>query len=270
MMDRKPTFISYIDESGDEGFRFGQGSSEWFVLSGVILRRANELNEVKLVDEVRNRINAGRKPDQKIPERKALHFRDLKHEQRKFYSALISKARLRTVSILIHKPSLTSPENFTQESKLYFYAVRLLVERVSWCCRDHRKKDDTGNGSVELVLSNRASMDYKALCGYIEYLDANRVALGYQADADVVRPDQIGTFTHGRRMGLQVADAVASAYFYAVQTSAYGMTEDGYARLLLPCAYRHQKRLWGYGVKVMPREAEERRRTGAILPGWES
>lgn len=36
----EPTFNVYLDESGDEGFQFGQGSSDWFVLSAVVTRCA--------------------------------------------------------------------------------------------------------------------------------------------------------------------------------------------------------------------------------------
>lgn len=178
---------------------------------------------------------------------------------------------MRTVcALLISKPDLTSPEAFQQESRLYHFAVRLLVERLSWYCRDHKRKEDAGDGSLHLVLSNRATLDYGALRDYLGYLETNRVALGYQAAPGIVRPDQFETYTAGRRIGLQLADAVASSYFYAVEPSPYGLTEDAYARLLLPRAYRHQgTQVWGYGVKVMPREAEERRRVGEVLPGWE-
>lgn len=49
----KPTFIAYVDESGDEGFSFGRGSSDWFVLAAVITKQNNDLETVKLVDRVR-------------------------------------------------------------------------------------------------------------------------------------------------------------------------------------------------------------------------
>jgi len=86
-----------------------------------------------------------------------------------------------------------------------------------------------------MVFSNRAAMDYDDLRKYVEYLssrseplrrfsisenyertgagylDANRTALGYRAEPDIIRSTQIATFTHGKRMGLQVADAVASS-----------------------------------------------------------
>jgi hypothetical protein len=110
-------------------------------------------------------------------------------------------------------------------------------------------------------------MDYEALRHYLEHLDVNHVALNYRAAPDIVHAEAIETYTPGRRMGLQIADAVASSYFYAVERSSYGMTEESYARLLLRVAYRHQTQLWGYGVKIMPKEAEEERRKGTLFPG---
>jgi len=264
-----PSFVAYVDESGDEGFKFAAGSSEWFVLSAVVIRAADDLAQVRLVDDVRDRLNQARKPEHRIPPRKPLHFRDLRHEQRKFYAARVAQADLRTVTVMIHKPDLTSPEKFREETRLYFYAVRLLVERISWYCRDHGRRDDPGDGSVRLVFSNRATLDYEALRGYLTHLDANRAALNYGAAQGVIRVEQVETHTHGRRMGLQVADAVASSYYFAVWENGYGFTEDAYARILLPRAYRGDKKLWGYGVKIIPRESEEKRRQGLFLPGWE-
>jgi len=86
---------------------------------------------------------------------------------------------------------LASPENFGTGPRLYFYAVRLLVERLSWYCRDSRRRSDTGDGSVALVFSNRASMDYQALRVYLERLETDRDAFGYRAAPDVIRADQL-------------------------------------------------------------------------------
>jgi hypothetical protein len=220
---------------------------------------------LQLVDEIRDRINQTRRPEHRMPPKRPLHFRDLKHEPRKFFAARLGQADLRTICVLIHKPALTSPEKFTAENRLYFYAVRLLVERISWYCRDYKRKDDDGDGSVRLIFSNRASLDYDDLRRYLLYLQDNRIALEYRAETNVICPDDMETYTHGRRVGLQLADAVASSFFYAVEPNAYGLTEDAYARFLLPRAYRHNGQLWGYGLKLMPREAEEERRKGLVL-----
>lgn len=129
------TFTVFVDESGDEGFKFGNGTSEWFVLSAVVVRRARELELVGLTNGIKTRLN-------KLPLKKPLHFRRLKHEQKVLFTDQISTAALRTVTILIHKPSLSTPKTFQERYRLYFYAVRLLCERVSWLCRDHMTPND--------------------------------------------------------------------------------------------------------------------------------
>ena len=85
----KPSFIAYIDESGDEGFAFDRNSSQWFVLGAAVFRAATELEQVKLVDDVRRAINAAWSEanpgkGQRIADKAALHFKDLKHEQRRY------------------------------------------------------------------------------------------------------------------------------------------------------------------------------------------
>ena len=137
------SFSVYIDESGDEGFVFQpneRGSSRWLVLSAAVFRKSNDLDAVRLMRDVREKLEKAKK--------KALHFRELKHEQRVPYVRAIGEAKLRTVSMLIHKPSLKEPEKFQSESHLlYRYVTRLLLERVSWLCRDQHR-DGEGDGTA--------------------------------------------------------------------------------------------------------------------------
>ena len=134
---------------------------EWFVLSAVIT--AGRLTEtVKLVDEARAALGE--------PPRKQLHFKDLRHEHRLLYVDRIARASLKTVSILVHKPALQEPEKFQERYRLYFYTTRYLLERVSWYCRDHRYASDGGDGSAEVIFSNRSGMSYAELCGYLDRL----------------------------------------------------------------------------------------------------
>ena len=56
-------------------------------------------------------------------------------------------------------------------------------------------------------------------------------------------------------MGLQIADAVASSFYYGVQVNPYGFNEPRYAQMLKPVVYRHKKQALGYGLKFWPREA---------------
>lgn len=49
---------------------------------------------------------------------------------------------------------------------LYRYATRLLIERVSWLCKDYQRANDP-DCSAELVFSNRSAMSYEDLCTYL-------------------------------------------------------------------------------------------------------
>ncbi len=240
------TFVGYIDESGDEGFAFGAGSSEWFVLSAVVTRKAHDLQTVRLVDKVRARL--GRDP------RKVLHFRDLRHEHRLVYVNAISTALLKTVSVLVHKPSLREREVFQERYRMYFYAVRYLLERVSWYCRDHKTGSDPGDGSIDLVFSNRSGMSYNELIAYLKQLQSRTGILDIRIEWNVVRPTQLIAAPAGRLLGLQVADAVAGSFWYAVEQSQYGFNEPRYAQMLKPVVYQRKGTYLGYGLKFFPRD----------------
>ncbi|MCH8306411.1 MAG: DUF3800 domain-containing protein [Candidatus Marinimicrobia bacterium] len=236
-----------IDESGDEGFSFDSGSSSWFIISAVVIKQFVELETVKLIDEVRRIIGK--------PPNKPLHFRDLKHEQRIPYVSFISKANLKAISILIHKPSLLAPETFKEGYRLYFYTVKYLLERISWYCRDHKVKEDFGDGSAEIIFSNKKTMSYEKMKEYLNKLKANSGGFDLNIDWDTIKIDQIKALNHGKRMGLQIADAVAGSFFFSVEPSRFGFTNDAYVKLLKPVIYNKKGVYSGYGFKFWPKEA---------------
>jgi Protein of unknown function (DUF3800) len=239
------SYVVYIDESGDEGLHTGMGASEWFVLSGVITRANSDLTTVKLVDRVRSIL--GR------PDRKPLHFRDLRHEHRLPFVEHIARASLRAVTVLIHKRSVLKEEIFQEPHRLYFFAVRQLLARVSWLCRDHHRPAE-GDGTAEIVFSNRSGMSYTELGQYLELLKTRVPPTSI--DWSVIRCDQISAHSAGRRMGLQIADAVASGFFKAVEPTRFGHTEDRYARMLKSIVYHRERCYKGYGLKFWPREVD--------------
>lgn len=207
----------------------------------MVTRRENDPQVVRLMERVRQTL--GRPPKQ------ALHFCKLRHAQRVVWAREIAQTPLHTVSVLIPKPSIREPERFqSQKHLLYRHASSYLLERVSWLCRDHRKPD-TGNGQAEVIFSNRSQMSYDELRSYLRNLKGD---FGVTIDWSVLNPDAIRAVEHSQLAGLQVADAVASSLFAALNPNPYGDTEDKYARLLLPTAYRHKGALLGYGLKFWP------------------
>ena len=244
------SFVAYVDEAGDEGFKFlpdEKGSSRWFVLSALVIRKENDLQLVQLARQARELLNK--------PPKHPLHFRELRHEQRVPLARQLGGAPVRTVSILIHKPSIPDPEVYQQQSHmLYRYASRLLLERVSWLCRDNRRTG-VGDGRVELVFSNRSAMSYDDLRGYLSRLRED--ASARTVEWDVIDPALLRAVNHDQLAGLQLADAVASGVFYAVHRSVYGEVEDRYLRLLAPTIFRREQRLEGYGLKFWCRDGAE-------------
>lgn len=255
------TFVAYIDEAGDEGFKFGKGSSEWFVLGAAILRRATEMPEIKLIDDVRDRLNRGRAADRQFPAKKALHFRDLEHDVRKYYAARIAKADLTTAVVLIKKRDLVPLYQTPAEQKqvgevLYHTATTSLIDIISHYCINERNSKDFGDGSVDLVFSSRSTLDYAELKDFVGEVLADPEPFKHQghANADIIRVSQIQPIMHGKSMGLQIADAITSSYYKAVEPSADGFTEDAYVRLLLPRAYRGDDSLQGIRFKHCSKE----------------
>jgi hypothetical protein len=242
------SFVVYIDESGDEGFAFGKGSSEWFVLSAVVTLKPDDLETVRLVDRVRSRL--------KRPDHKPLHFRDLRHEHRLALVAEIASASLRVVSLLVHKPSLTNRGDLLGHN-LYFHAVSHLLGGIAMLCRAARP--GAGDGTAEILFSNRSGMSYDELKQFLQA----RVTEN-ELDGTFFRWDRIHAQTPGRRMGLQIADAVATGFFKAVELTEYGFTEDRYARILKPVLFRRDSIYLGCGLRFWPTQIVGERRA----PAW--
>lgn len=247
----KASFIAYVDESGDEGFVFnadGSGSSRWFVLSAAVIRQTNDLQMVACLEEVRGVLQK--------PPKTPLHFVDLKHEQRVPYIRRVGALPIRTVSVLVYKPLITEPEKFrSTKYLLYRYATRLLVERVSWLCRDHRRAGE-GDGFTEIIFSNRSNMSYEDIRVYLRRLLQQSEADPQQVQIDrtAIDPERIRSVEHSKLAGLQVADAVASGFHFALKRNRYGETETGYLPHLKTTIYRRKGEAIGYGLKLWPED----------------
>lgn len=253
-------FVVYIDEAGDEGFKFldgERGSSRWFVLSATVVRKSNDLKMVEAAKEARRVL--GR------PDKYVLHFRDLKHEQRLPLVRIISALPVRTVNIMVHKPTILNPENFTQDAhKLYRYCTRLLLERVSWLCRNY---SNNGPCRADLVFSNRSAMSYDDLRRYLGLLlvqSSNSTEISI--DWGAIDPNRVRAVNHDKLAGLQIADAVASSAFFAVNRSQYGEIEDRYLKMLAPLVFRGKTGIGSYGMKFWCSAPEKERLTALVSP----
>ena len=160
------------------------------------------------------------------------------------------------MSVLVYKPLIIEPEKF-QNTKylLYHYATRLLLERVSWLVREHRRPDE-GDGFAEVIFSNRSNMSYEDIRDYLRLLNRQAQSDPYkvQIDSSVIDPERIRAVEHSKLAGLQVADAVASGFHFALKVNRYGETEPSYLQHLKKTVYRHKAVGLGYGLKLWPED----------------
>lgn len=257
------SFTAYMDESGECGFVFkpdGTGSSRWLILSAVVVRRKNEPKLVELIRAIRTKLCA--------QPRQALHFVKLDHGRRTAYARAIGEASfLRTISVLIHKPSLREPERFQAEKDLlHRYACRYLLERVSWLCEEHHIEAE-GTGLAEVIFSNRDQMSYEGLRDYLRLLRAGADPGAQPMAWKHLDPDHVRAVQHSQLAGLQLADAVASGLYAAVTPNRFGDTEDRYARHLQPTFRRHKGVVQGFGLKFWPAELDSLKAQDPHLAG---
>lgn len=240
------SFVAYIDESGDEGFSFrpepGFGSSEWFVISAVMIPTTRDIAENKKFHDVI-------RPIEKI-RNAPIHFAKLSHEQRVAVCNGIGASQFRIISVCINKRELAG-DGLRGKHRLYFYATRYLIERISWLARD-RSADHAGDGRVRLVFSNRRQMSYDDLRTYVERLRSAPPEADIRIHWPAISADLVEPRPHNQLVGLRAVDTVASGIRYGLELTQYGFCEDRYGRMMEPRTYRHLGRALPYGMKFFP------------------
>jgi hypothetical protein len=220
-------FICYIDESGDEGI--GTGGSDWFVLAGFVVDATDDLRIARLVNKIKKEL--------KIPPKKVLHWRDLRHLEKKFVAEELSKEPSVISYVALYKDRLNRTPMLMTSQGLYFYSVRFLVERITWYVSNCQ-------GRVDLIFSNRSSLDYDRLGRYVRYLQKEP---SIQV-RDVI--DDISATAPGVKKNLQLADCACGALFNALEPDRLGSCEPSYLEKLKPRLYRYGGKVLGYGLKI--------------------
>lgn len=248
-------FEVYIDESGCEGFKFRPkpqpGSPEWFVLGAVIFR-ADQRKPI--LDYMRNA------KDGIAPQRQHIHFIDLSHDQKVAWINSVVGSKAVATTVLIDKPKLQNPDIFRAKDRLYFYGTRLLLERVSWICRDEHARAPAGDGIARIYFSKRKNMSYEDLTHYLDLLRwgtaqdewlgvlLNDIRIHWPA----IKTTEIEVYSHMSLIGLQMADAVCGALRAAVEYTNYNFTEHRFAKMLKPVVYSRGGNFTSYGLKFFP------------------
>jgi len=218
------------------------GSSDHFVVSAVLVEDGDDSQaraELAALAQV-----LGRKPGQ------VLHFRNLTHPQKIKTAQDIAASCIRVITNVVvckrHIQGAASPGNaafITRPDPMYLWALRLLLERVSWYVRDH------GGGTSVVTFAHVKNFQTQKLHNYRQALQ--------NSPTNIEWPSFAGHQFRFAGMNavelLQLADTSASALFAAVEADQYGNTEDRYLTTLAPKLYRYSgSPVTSYGLKVFP------------------
>jgi hypothetical protein len=179
-----------------------------------------------------------------------LHFQKFSHSQRlKAVQDLRASSIDALTSAVLCKRGFDQPDPagnlayITNPDPMYLWAVRLVLERVSWYVREH------GDGKAIVTFAHVRHFQSQKLHDYREALE--RADTGIHWSAFDGHPFRISS--PDRTELLQVADTAASALFRAVEPDEYGNVERRYLTELLPKAYRRRTApVTSYGLKVFP------------------
>ena len=222
----------YIDEAGDEGFKFddrlGHGSSNFFVLSALIVKKEDDLSLSKVVDELKKILNFQQK-DILSP----LHFCKMQHEKRKVcVNKLLEFGHFTTISVVCEKQKICG--QLLTPPYLYNFACKLLLERVIPFLKNNSAK-------ANLIFEHRRNTSYEDLKIYIRKM------------VDTSRFIDLKPKPKAQLKCLQLADIIASSTYQAFEPNKYdGDIEAMYIKKLQNYLFCHNGKCLGYGLKLYP------------------
>lgn len=231
----------YIDEAGDRGI--SAKSSAHFVTSAIAVRDEDEKHARAELDALRQAL--GRQPGQ------VLHFQRFTHSQRlKAVQDLSASSIAAIFNTVLCKRGFSEPAPgdvayIANPDPMYLWAVRLLLERISWYIRAQ------GDGQAIVTFGHVRRFRVQKLHDYRRALE--RDGTGVYWPAFQGHPFRTGTPEQVKL--LQFADTAASALFRALEPDEYGNHERRYLDELRPKLYRRDSgAVTSYGLKVFPSE----------------
>ena len=117
--------LAFVDESGDTGFRLGQGSSGQFTITLAIFRENEEAEAVsRRIDKLR--ADLGLSEDGGKSE---FHFNDNSNDQRAAFLRTVSKFDFAIFSVVVNKAGLAR-EGISNKSAFYNFICGLVFDNA--------------------------------------------------------------------------------------------------------------------------------------------
>lgn len=246
------SFVAFVDESGSEGDPDKIGGFEFITLSAAVFRVSNLQFTTELWAKACSILK--KKPTFRIGD-----FKNTNSDTTKYLIAsLIAESPMQFASVMMHKPS--HEKLGTSHGDLYLFASQLLLERISWICRDGMAKTPLGDGTVKIIFSERKSLRADRFRTYAERIRVKDCPYPSHTEWSHIRIPQIVDRPHHLCDGLRVADFIAASFGAAIEPNKkFGLTDDRFLVRMMSRAYRpaeKHKKIWRNGIKLHPIEAE--------------
>lgn len=257
-------YVAYIDRSGDDGLKAVKpltvpGSSEWLVLSAVVIRAENQSKVPGWIEDILKGF--------KSRQAKTVHFSKLGHKSKLLACQKLAGLDARLFVIASNKKNMQgyiNPDAEKIPSQCWFYCwmTRVLLERVTRFVLLRSMSEYSEPQTVRLEFSARGGLRYSQMEAYYEWLKLKRqnpfLPWG-KLCWEVLDRRQMHVYPHWDREGLQLADIAASAFFKACDKYDTGGCDPQYAKLLEPRMgrdfHKNDVKIAGYGLKLLPNMA---------------
>lgn len=237
----------YVDEAGDRGI--SAESDRHFVVSAIIVPDSGDAQLRSDLAELR--ASLGRHPGH------VLHFVKFNHSQRLKAAQDVARFSFAAITnVIVHKDLIGQPHPAGETSyiarpdPMYLWALRLLLERISWYVDDNDGDEAIITFSRLKGFKPQKLHDYRTALETSDGVDIRwHILDGHPFRIDSPKVVEL----------LQVADITASALFRAIEPDAYGNTEPRYLDELRPKLYRRGRAsVTSYGLKTFPAAVSER------------
>lgn len=250
-------YIAYIDEAGDFGLRGVSpmdrgGASEWLIVAAVVVRASVEPMIVDWLRQLRLAANN--------TQPLTLHFRTLTDRQKRVVCAALADLDLRIFVVISNKQNMRYYRNSlaagvsNTSAWFYWWLCRLLFERFSQFCERRNERAKTPGLKVRVEFSRRSDLNYSEFTSYLSRIWAQEKPFLKKRVPrwSVIDFQQIHSFDHRTRAGMQLADVAASAFYNAVNRDGIAVPNAEFAELLRPRIWSRNGIWFDEGFKVFP------------------
>jgi len=258
------SYVVFIDESGDDGLAQVKpldpnGSSEWLILSAVVILSKNEMDVGGWIKETEKKF--------KNHQRAGIYFKDLNPAKKRTACQDLAEKPVRLFIVASNKKNMKKYENLNAAkilSRNWFYCwlSRMLLEKVTHFIHSDSLKRFKEVKKAKVEFSARGGQSYSQMSAYYDWLKnksiANRLFVS-KGDIrwGVIDRDLLRVLPHRESPGLQFADISAGAFFKACDLYDTGSIDSEFAKILSSRFARYPNndggKIAGYGVKLMPK-----------------